>query len=52
LAADTRVINDAWSTGMGVMKIETRDWKDAVVNYTGEATNTLITWYNTVDAIA
>jgi rubrerythrin len=37
---------------MGVMKIETRTWKDAVTTYTGEATATLVNWYNTVDSIA
>ena len=52
LQTDTRVIADAWSTGMGVMKIETRTWKDAVVSYTSEANTTLINWYSTVDAIA
>ena len=52
LQTDTRVIADAWSTGMGVMKIETRTWKDAVTTYTGEATATLVNWYNTVDSIA
>ena len=52
LQADTRVVQDAWSTGMGTMKIETRTWKDAVQKYSGEATATLGAWYNEVDKIA
>ena len=52
LQADTRVVQDAWSTGMGTMKIETRNWKDAVQKYSGEATATLGAWYNEVDKIA
>lgn len=52
LQTDTRVIKDAWSTGMGAMKIETRTWKDAVSQYTGEATATLAGWYDKVDEIA
>lgn len=52
LQTDTRVIKDAWSTGMGAMKIETRTWKEAVSQYTGEATETLAGWYDKVDEIA
>lgn len=52
LQTDTRVIKDAWSTGMGAMKVETRTWKEAVSQYTGEATETLAGWYDKVDEIA
>ena len=52
LQTDTRVIKDAWSTGMGAMKVETDSWKNAVQTYTGEATSTLVGWYSTVEEIS
>ena len=52
LQTDTRVIKDAWSTGMQIMTIETSDWKNAVQEYTNDATNALIDWYAKVDEIA
>ena len=52
LQTDTRVIKDAWSTGMQIMTIETSDWQNAVETYTNKATETLVAWYAQVDAIA
>ena len=52
LQTDTRVIKDAWSTGMQIMTIETNDWKNAVKEYTNDATKALVDWYAQVDAIA
>ena len=52
LQTDTRVIKDAWSTGMDIMTIETSDWKTAVQTYTTDATNALIGWYSKVEQIA
>ena len=52
LQTDTRVIKDAWSTGMQIMTIETGDWQNAVKTYTDKATATLVDWYAKVDEIA
>jgi hypothetical protein len=37
---------------MQIMNIETSDWKNAVQEYTNDATNALIDWYAKVDEIA
>ena len=52
LQADTRVIQDSWTSGFRTMINNTEIWKDKVAVYTADATTALSNWYNKVEEIS
>ena len=52
LQADTRVIQDSWTSGFRTMINNTETWKDKVAVYTADATTALSNWYNKVEEIS
>jgi hypothetical protein len=52
LEADTRVIQDSWTSGFRTMINNTENWKIKVADYTEAATVSLSNWYNKVEEIS